>query len=133
MKKFALLAALICTGVVTAGAAGADPIEGMWKTKADDNGHSGYVSVVPCGTKFCGTLVKSFDAAGKEMQSPNIGKQIIWDMVAKGNGAYGDGKVWSPDRDKTYNSKLQLTGDALAVSGCVFVICRDGGTWQRVK
>ncbi len=54
-------------------------------------------------------------------------------MVAQGDGAYGDGKIWSPDRDKTYNSKMQLSGDALQVSGCVFGICRDGGTWQRVN
>jgi len=26
-----------------------------------------------------------------------------------------------------------LEGDMLKVSGCVFVICRDGGTWMRVK
>lgn len=116
-----------------AGAAVADPVEGVWKTKPDDNGHYGHVEVKPCGAAFCGTLVRAFDGAGKEMASENIGKRIIWDMVPKGEGAYGDGKVWSPDRDKTYNSKLQLSGDGLAVKGCVLGICRDGGTWTRVK
>ena len=56
-----------------------------------------------------------------------------WDMVALGDGAYGKGKVWSPDRDKTYSSKLQLNGNSLSVQGCVFGICRDGGTWSRVN
>jgi len=116
-----------------AGAAVADPVEGLWKTKPDDNGHYGHVEVKPCGSAYCGTLVRAFDAEGKEMASENIGKRIIWDMVPKGEGAYGDGKVWSPDRDKTYNSKLQLSGDGLAVKGCVLGICRDGGTWTRVK
>lgn len=116
-----------------AGAAVADPVEGLWKTKPDDNGHYGHVEVKPCGAAFCGTLVRAFDGAGKEMASENIGKRIIWDMVPKGEGAYGDGKVWSPDRDKTYNSKLQLSGDGLAVKGCVLGICRDGGTWTRVE
>jgi len=87
-----------------AGAAVADPVEGLWKTKPDDNGHYGHVEVKPCGSAYCGTLVRAFDAEGKEMASENIGKRIIWDMVPKGEGAYGDGKVWSPDRDKTYNS-----------------------------
>jgi uncharacterized protein (DUF2147 family) len=54
-------------------------------------------------------------------------------MVAEGAGAYSGGKIWSPDRDKTYNGKMQLTGNGLAVSGCVLGICRDGGTWTRVK
>ena len=119
--------------VFVATAASADPVEGLWKTKPDDNGHYGYVQIEPCGPAFCGRLVKAFDQAGAEIASPNIGKQIVWDMIAQGEGAYGDGKVWSPDRDKTYSSKMQLSGNSLAVSGCVLMICRDGGTWTRVQ
>jgi uncharacterized protein (DUF2147 family) len=113
MKMFAIAVAMS----LSAGAAlAADPVEGVWKTKPDDNGNYGYVKVVPCGTA-----------------SENIGRAIIWDMVAYGDGAYDDGKIWSPDRDKTYSSDMQLTGDKLAVRGCVLGICRDGGTWSRVK
>jgi len=54
-------------------------------------------------------------------------------MVNKGKGKYSGGKIWSPDRDKTYDSKLELHGDQLKVSGCVLFLCRDGGTWTRVK
>ena len=54
-------------------------------------------------------------------------------MEAQGSGAYSGGKVYSPDRDKTYNSKMQLSGNKLAVSGCVLGICRDGGTWTRLN
>jgi uncharacterized protein (DUF2147 family) len=129
MRAFALGFALL----FAAGAALADPVEGVWKTKPDDNGNFGHIDVKPCGAAFCGTLVKAFDGSGAEIQSPNVGKRIIWDMVAYGDGAYDDGKVWSPDRDKTYNSEMQLTGDSLAVKGCVVGICRDGGTWTRVK
>ena len=130
MKNVIIAAILAVTG--TAAFAG-DPVEGVWKTKPDDNGHFGYVDVKPCGPAFCGTLIKAFDDAGKEIDSPNVGKQIIWDMVAYGDGVYDDGKVWSPDRDKTYNSDMMLSGNTLAVRGCVFGICRDGGTWSRVK
>jgi uncharacterized protein (DUF2147 family) len=128
MRHLAVAAAVL----LSATAALADPVEGTWKTKADDNGHFGHVRIAPCGPAFCGTLIEAFDATGAKISSPNIGKQIVWDMVAQGDGAYGDGKVWSPDRDKTYNSKMQLSGDALQVSGCVLGICRDGGTWARV-
>jgi uncharacterized protein (DUF2147 family) len=120
--------------VFAAGAAFAgDPVEGVWQTKPDDNGNYGYIKVQPCGAAFCGTLIKSFDSAGKPLESDNIGKKIIWDMVAYGDGVYDDGQIWSPDRDKTYNSDMKLTGDSLAVRGCVLGICRDGGTWKRVK
>lgn len=129
MKPFLFAAALL----LAASPALADPVEGTWKTRPDDNGHFGHVRIQPCGPAFCGTLVAAFDGAGTEIASPNIGKRIVWDMAALGGGAYGDGKVWSPDRDKTYNAKMQLTGDSLAVSGCVMGICRDGGTWKRVN
>lgn len=116
-----------------ASAASADPVEGVWKTKADDNGNYGHVQIKPCGAAFCGTLIKAFDAAGKEKASENVGKKIVWDMVAYADGLYDDGKIWSPDRDKTYNSDMTLAGDKLSVRGCVIGICRDGGTWTRVK
>lgn len=127
MWKLAL--ALAFTGT----AAMADPVEGLWQTIKDDNGHFGHIEVAPCGTAFCGTLVGAFDGDGNPIESPNVGRQIVWDMVAYGDGAYDDGKVWSPDRDKTYNADMTLTGDSLAVRGCVLGICRDGGTWTRVK
>lgn len=127
MKIFALtIAALVALG----GAAFADPLEGRWATPVDDNGNRGLVEVAPCGAALCGTLIAAFDPSGTQMQSPNIGRQIIFDTVARGDGAYR-GQVYSPDRDKTYNSRLQLDGDTLSVSGCVLGICRDGGTWVR--
>ena len=110
-----------------------DPVVGIWKTKPDDNGNYGHIDVKPCGAKICGTLVKSYDKAGKSFASDNIGKKIIWDMENLGDGKYGNGKVWSPDRNKTYSSKMQLKGNGLGISGCVLGICRDGGTWSRVK
>ncbi|MBT5294468.1 MAG: DUF2147 domain-containing protein [Octadecabacter sp.] len=113
-----------------AGAAFADPLEGNWRTPTDDNGNSGIVQVAPCGAALCGTLIQSFDSSGAQMASANIGRQIIFDTTSSGGGEYR-GRVWSPDRDKTYNSRLQLNGNTLSVSGCVLGICRDGGTWTR--
>lgn len=130
MKHLILSLAL---GLGLASAAMADPVYGDWKTGADDNGNSGLIQIAACGSKICGTLVKAYDKAGEETASDNLGKKIIWDMVAQGDGAYGNGKVWSPDRDKTYNSKMKLSGNSLAISGCVLVVCRDGGTWTRAN
>ena len=129
MRKTALIAAALILG---AGGALAEPLLGTWRTAPDDNGNTGLIQVAPCGQQICGTLVKSFDSSGKEMASPNNGKMIISETVASGGGSY-KGKVWAPDRDKTYNSRLELSGDSLKVSGCVLGICREGGNWTRVK
>jgi uncharacterized protein (DUF2147 family) len=125
--------ALAAGFAVMAGMAWADPVEGVWQTRKDDNGNFGHVEIKPCGPAFCGVLVRAYDGAGKEIASPNVGKRIVWDMVPAANGLYDDGKIYSPDRDKTYNGDMTLAGDSLAVRGCVLGICRDGGTWKRVK
>ena len=119
--------------LMMAGAAMADPVLGTWQTGKDDNGNYGHIKVVKCGAAICGTLVKSFSSDGSVLPSENTGRQIIWDMQPDGGGAYSGGKVYSPDRDKTYNSKMSLKGNKLSVSGCVLGICRDGGTWTRVN
>jgi uncharacterized protein (DUF2147 family) len=128
MTRIALAAAFI----MTAGAALADPAEGVWQTVPDDNGHFGHIEIAPCGPALCGTLVRAYDVSGAEIASPNVGRQIVWGMEPRGNGEYAGGKVWSPDRDKTYNGRLTLTASGLQVEGCVLGICRDGGTWARV-
>jgi uncharacterized protein (DUF2147 family) len=129
MRKLAMTSAVLALG---AGMASAEPLLGIWQTAKDDNGHSGLIEVAPCGNKLCGKLVRSYDENGNEMQSDNLGRNIISETVPTGGGSY-EGKVYSPDRDKTYNSKLELQGDRLKVSGCVMFICRDGGTWRRVQ
>ena len=122
-----LLTTLLATSIA------ADPLVGKWQTVPDDNGNFGHVEISLCDTSLCGVLVQSYGADGKKRESENIGRTLIWDMKNQGDGKYGNGKIYSPDRDKTYSSKLVLEGDALKVSGCVLFICRDGGTWTRVK
>ena len=128
MKKLVAAAAMLVG--LSLPALAADPLEGMWRTAKDDNGNSGLIQVSTCGAALCGTLVKAFGPDGAEMQSDNVGRQLIWDTVNKGDGVYR-GKVYSPDRDKTYSSKLVLSGGRLSVSGCVLGICREGGVWTK--
>jgi len=132
MKK--LFAALAWIAFASLPAYAADPIMGLWKTIPDDNGYYGNIEIAPCGDKICGKLVASFKAADNSpYKSKNIGKLLIWDMVNEGGGNYGGGKVWSPDRDKTYKGKLVLNGAKLTVKGCILFICRDGGVWTHIK
>lgn len=120
------------TGVVIAAAAMADPVEGTWQTQPGDDGAFGHVEMAQCGAALCGTLVRAYDGEGRARASDSVGRNLVWDMQAKGGGAYAGGKIWAPDRDKTYNSKMTLNGAQLEVSGCVLGICRSQ-TWVRVE
>ena len=130
MRSLALTA---FTAIFAATSAMADPIHGLWQTIEDDNGKYGHIEIKTCDGTICGFLRKSLDSNGKAVETEHKNKAIIWDMVNKGGGKYAGGKIWSPDRDKTYDSKLELNGDELKVSGCLLFLCRDGGTWTRVK
>jgi uncharacterized protein (DUF2147 family) len=110
----------------------ADPVLGLYKTQPGDNGNFGHVELYQCENAICGVIRKAFDGSGTEIPSDNIGRRMIWDMQAQGDGSYGKGKIWAPDRDKTYSSKMQLSGSSLKVSGCVLGICR-AQNWTRVK
>ncbi|MBT8455716.1 MAG: DUF2147 domain-containing protein [Alphaproteobacteria bacterium] len=125
--------AMIMAGafMLAAGLAQAEPVLGTWQTQAVDNGNFGHVEIAPCGAAICGTIVKAYNSSGAERPSDNIGRQMIWDMKARGDGNYRGGKIWAPDRDKTYNSRMTLSGDQLEVNGCVLGICR-GQVWRRV-
>lgn len=125
-----LILSLAAALSLSATAALADPAEGRWRTQPDDNGNFGVVAMTMCGNTLCGTLVESYRGDGSVMQSPNNGRQIVWDMEPRGNGQYRDGQIYSPDRDQTYRSRMDLAGSQLTVSGCVLFICRDQ-TWTR--
>ncbi len=133
MKRLTLAAGF---AVLATGAFAADPIDGLWKTQPGDTGGYLHVSIGSCGSAICGTIDSAFDAQGNEQLSyENLGKQIIWDMIPEGGGKYDDGKIWAPDRDKTYGSKMTLDGqNTLTVKGCVAggLVCR-GQTWTRVQ
>lgn len=113
-----------------AGAAWADPAEGTWKTQVDDGAYA-YVKMSMCGSDLCGTIARTFNSDG-EYKSANLGRKLVWDMTPAGGGDYESGKVWQPSKDKTYKSKMSLSGNTLKVSGCIGPICKKQ-TWSRVN
>lgn len=128
--RMALLAVMF--GMAAASAASAQGIGGIFQTQANDNGDVGMVQFAPCGDRFCGTLIKSFHKDGTEFSSPNHGRAIVSNMVDDGDGRFSGGTIWDPGADKTYKSKMTLSGSTLKVSGCVSVLCRSQ-TWTKVK
>ena len=128
MKRFALALAGL---VISAGAALADPVEGVWKTEVDDGAYA-HIQMAPCGAAYCGVIAKTFNASG-EYLSENIGKKLVIDMVPNGDGSYA-GSVWRPSNNKIYIGKMTLNGNKLKLKGCVAdgLIC-SGQNWVRVQ
>ena len=118
--------------ILGAGAAQADGISGIFQTQANDDGNIGMVQFYDCGGKYCGKLIKSFDANRTEISSPNTGRNIVADMTDEGGGKFSGGTIWDPGSGKTYKSKMTLNGNDLAVSGCVAVFCRTQN-WVKVQ
>ena len=127
MKKFALAAAF---GLL-ATAASADPIEGLWQTQPDE-GAFAHVQISACGNAYCGSITRTFKD-GAEFQSPNIGKQIVIDMVPQGEGNY-KGQVLRPADNKIYNGKAQVSGNSMRLAGCVAggLICKNQN-WAKLQ
>lgn len=116
---------------LAAGAAAADPIEGVWQTQPDE-GSFAHVTVAPCGGAFCGTITRTFKDQA-EYTSPNLGRQIVIDMAPQGGGKY-QGRVWRPSNDKVYAGKASVSGQQMSLSGCVAggLVCKSQ-TWVRVQ
>ena len=127
MRQFILAAGLM----LAAGAAFADPIEGVWQTQPDE-GAFAHVTVAPCGGAFCGTITRTF-RDGAEYQSPNLGRQIVIDMAPQGGGNYA-GRVWRPSNDRVYAGKAAVSGDRMSLSGCIAggLLC-SSQTWAKVR
>ncbi|KJZ19804.1 DUF2147 domain-containing protein [Loktanella sp. S4079] len=121
----------IAAALTIAGAAQAQDAVGVWQTEVDDGAYA-HVTVAPCGNAVCGTISRTFNSGG-EYQSPNLGRQIVIDMVPQGGGAY-EGQVWRPSNNKIYVGKMDVSGNALRLRGCVAggLICASQN-WTRVN
>jgi uncharacterized protein (DUF2147 family) len=128
------IATLLLISLFAASPAIADPIEGLWRTAPDDHGDIGFIRVSNCGATYCGILEKAESAEGKAIQPDTLGRKIVWNLKAGKAGHY-EGRIYAPDRDKEYMSRLELSGNRISVNGCVLggLICRDGGQWTRVQ
>lgn len=129
MRAYLMAAAFAVLGATAVQAEG---INGIFQTQANDNGDVGMVQFGPCGDKICGKLIKSFNKDGKEFSSDKHGRNIVSNMTDNGGGNFSGGTIWDPGADKTYKSKMTLSGKTLNVSGCVAVFCRTQ-TWTKVK
>ena len=122
MFVFALVASL----------AQADPAVGLWQTPPDRKNLTSHIAVRLCGAKICGRIKAAFDPAGKQVQTPNVGKELFWNMTPHGDGAYSDGTAWVPLLNVQVRASMTLSGNRLTVRGCKGPIC-DTQIWTRLK
>ena len=124
MKKTLLALALVVPSLANAGA-----LTGVYQTEPGDTGGFLHVEMEPCAddaSLTCGTILRAYNADGSaHTDYEHLGKPIVWAMEDRGNDRWGRGKIWAPDRDKTYDSKMSLSGSMLKVKGCVAFICRN--------
>ena len=126
MKKTILAA--VAALATAAPAWAADPIVGLWQSQPGETGGRIHVEMYECGPSICGVIRQVVGNANTSV----VGKRMIWDMAPQGGNRYSGGRIWAPDNDKVYRSKMTLQGNALEVEGCVGPFCR-GQTWTRLQ
>ncbi len=104
-------------------------ITGNWLSEKNDEGKQISVEIYNCGENICGKIT---DVHNSENTSV-IGTEIIEGMQKKSDTRYTGGRIYAPDTEKWYKSKIKVNdADTLKVSGCVAggIICR-GQIWTR--
>lgn len=96
------LAALAATAV---GAAADSGPTGVWLDAAG----RGAVEIAPCGEggALCGRVVWVKSATHQK----RCGEQILGSLTKGGNGTWGDGWIYSPDRGRKFDVELKQVGD----------------------
>lgn len=118
--------------VITSSVFANNEIVGIWKTESSDRGYL-HVDVTICEDKICGTIVNAFNTSDELIDDyEHVGKPIIWDMAVRGENSWNKGKIWDPSSDKTYKSKMSVSGNVLSVSGCVAFFCK-ALDWLRIE
>ena len=135
MRRFVrkgTIAGILAVAINLPTLATADPIEGVWKTEPDRKDLISHIKITVCGDKFCGQILSAYDKSGKEVQTPNIGKKLFWDVSSEGSGTYGGGEFWVPLLDVEAVPQMTLQGDTLKVKGCEHHLCGHQ-TWTRLQ
>lgn len=130
MKKSAVAIALAVT-LLPFGATFADQALGTWLTEPDRKAQTAHVGVTRCGPALCGTILRAYDKAGRQITTPNVGKRIFWDTVPTSAGQY-QGRAFVPMLGREYPAQMQIKGNRMVVKGCLGPACMSQN-WTRVN
>ena len=104
-------------------------ITGSWKSEKNEEGKQISVEIYNCGEQICGRITDVHNSENTQI----IGTEIIEGMQQKSDTKYTGGRIFAPDTEKWYKSKIKVKDEnTLKVSGCVAggIICR-GQVWTR--
>lgn len=124
-------AAVVLGALAAPVAASADSAEGVWETEPMGKGGYAHVRIAPCqgqSDRLCGRIEKIISSKRTDL----VGVELLRGMAAEGSDRWGDGDIYSPDKDQYYSSRMILTGDGLEVLGCIAVMCKSQ-KWARVE
>jgi uncharacterized protein (DUF2147 family) len=135
-----------------AGAVESEDVLGRWNTEDRD----AVIEIYGCYGKYCGRIVwvdepvySAEDRNGKEGQPkvdennpdfrlrnrPIVGLQIMYDFSFDGEAAWKGGKIYDPERGKTYKGMMTLVSpNTLNVKGYVVIpLLGRTTTWTRAE
>ncbi len=130
-KYIGIFRALAILAAATPGAALAGSAIGVWETEPMGKGGYAHVRIAPCAggsERLCGRIERIISSGRTDL----VGVELLRDMAPAGADRWGDGDIYSPDRDRYYSSNMVLTGDGLEVRGCIAALCRSQ-KWARVE
>jgi uncharacterized protein (DUF2147 family) len=108
-----------------------DPAVGIWQTQPDRKDLTSHVEVRECGPALCGRVVAAFDPSGRKVTTPNVGRELFWDMSPQGGGAYAGGRAWIPLLNVEVEASMALSRGGLKVRGCKGGVC-ESQVWTRL-
>lgn len=109
----------------------AEAILGTWLTGPDNKEQVAHMRIARCDAGICGTVLRAFDETGQPVTTPNVGKQVIWDVTPDGQGSYR-GKVLLPLYKTVVDGLFDVNGNRLTLKGCLGPVCRSQ-SWTRVE
>jgi uncharacterized protein (DUF2147 family) len=122
----ALLAVLAASSSVTA-----ETVLGLWRTEPDAKGQTGHVLFSDCGDAYCGTIVAAQAPDGREIVTPNVGREVISALKPLGAGVY-EGSVFVPVMNASFPATLRVEGKVMMLQACNAVgLCREQ-RWRRL-
>jgi len=143
-KLLSLLAlSLLAASTLAFGQSATSPL-GRWKTLDDETGKA--MTVVEVYTAKNGNLAAKIveniaapatceKCSGKDKGKPIVGMPVLWDLKARPDGTWGDGRGFKPstgDSFKAKSIKVIEGGRKLEVTGCKAIFCRSA-TWVRAN
>jgi uncharacterized protein (DUF2147 family) len=104
---------------------------GTWATPPDNKGISAHIEARPCGAATCGVIARTYDSEGRQVETPNLGVQVFWDMKPVSGDTWA-GRAFVPAHKRSYPGTMQVQGNRMVVRGCLGPVCQSQ-IWRRVN